>query len=63
MSKIHILAVCNPGQYKNQTSNKCEDCPSGTFQPRPGQEQCLACPEGSRTVGSDTFRFTSCRGK
>ncbi len=35
-------AACEPGSYGN-TQNKCEICPSGTYQPLSGATYCLSC--------------------
>ena len=58
-----ILVVCSAGKFKNMTSNQCEECPPGMYQPEPGQTKCLSCPEGSMIVGNDKRNYTSCKSK
>ncbi|XP_047126957.1 sushi, von Willebrand factor type A, EGF and pentraxin domain-containing protein 1 isoform X1 [Hydra vulgaris] len=53
--------VCGAGTFKNFTSNKCEKCPDGMFQPNPGQTKCLSCPPGSIATERDSKDFTSCK--
>jgi len=44
---------CPPGKYVDVLSNedKCLECPMDTFNAVPGAESCIACPEGTSTVG------------
>ena len=40
---------CARGSYSNEPSQSCKACPADTYQPAPGQYNCLGCPQGSRT--------------
>ena len=45
----YFVVVCNAGSFRNQ-KNKCELCPKGQYQPKPGMESCESCPKGNYTT-------------
>ena len=34
---------CQPGKFMNSSTNRCEDCPAGTFSPYPAALRCTPC--------------------
>lgn len=58
-----FIVTCGAGKFKNVSTNKCEDCPPGTYQPETGKTECLRCPSGTVIVGSDVKNVTSCKSK
>ncbi|XP_022803614.1 uncharacterized protein LOC111340956 [Stylophora pistillata] len=53
---------CSSGMFLNKTTEKCQDCPRGTYQDSEGQEQCLPCPPGTSTIETRTAHRISCFG-
>lgn len=44
------LVLCQAGQYLNVTSERCQDCPRGYYQPNQQRDtQCLTCPSDTTT--------------
>ena len=63
---IHqILAICYNGTYRNVTSNLCEKCPVGEYQPMDLQESCMKCKVNftTKAEGKNSESDCKCKGK
>ncbi|XP_076444633.1 uncharacterized protein LOC143282756 isoform X2 [Babylonia areolata] len=57
------IPTCNPGQYFDSQSKRCEDCQQNTFQNRSGQSMCVPCPPGFVTQQSRSTSLSQCLDK
>ena len=53
-----LTADCSAGQRWNST--QCEDCPIGTFQSLPYEDQCIACRGGWTTIATASTSQEHC---
>ncbi|XP_048256923.1 uncharacterized protein LOC124140301 isoform X3 [Haliotis rufescens] len=49
-----------PGQYRNSTTNLCEDCPVRTYQDTKWQDSCKTCATGYTTRNTKSPSSASC---
>lgn len=60
---IFILAICYKGTYRNRSTNVCEPCPVGEYQPNDQQEECIKCPTKYSTESAGKNNITDCKCK
>ena len=53
-------AACDPGQFRNSTTNVCEECDYGFFQPGKWQDECLPCNDSYTTVSKASTSADQC---
>ncbi|KAK3591334.1 hypothetical protein CHS0354_028441 [Potamilus streckersoni] len=58
-NSAQCLAICSSGFYRN-TSNSCQSCPVGTYQPNTEQTSCISCPTGTTTNQVASSSQTQC---
>ncbi|KAL3876450.1 hypothetical protein ACJMK2_034295 [Sinanodonta woodiana] len=46
-SQNDCLTVCSAGTFRSNQGQVCEKCPTGMYQPTPGQTSCLSCVAGT----------------
>lgn len=56
-----MSAMCYNGTYRNKTTNVCEPCPVGEYQPKDLQEECIKCPENYSTEAAGKNNRTDCK--
>lgn len=56
-----ISAICYNGTYRNKTTNVCEPCPVGEYQPEDLQEECIKCPAKYSTESAGKNNLTDCK--
>lgn len=56
-----ISAICYNGTYRNKTTNVCESCPVGEYQPEDLQEECIKCPTKYSTESAGKNNITDCK--
>ncbi|XP_041364067.1 uncharacterized protein LOC121379488 [Gigantopelta aegis] len=62
LADCDIANCTRPGQYRNIMTNRCEDCPIGSYQNQKWMEQCVPCQKGlttkitAATSSSDCYR-------
>lgn len=56
-----ISAICYNGTYRNKTTNVCDPCPVGEYQPDDLQEECIKCPAKYSTESAGKNNQTDCK--
>ena len=56
----YIPVVCEAGEKRMASSNTCEKCPIGEYQPMRGQSSCMPCVSGNTTEAVGTDVMTKC---
>lgn len=57
-----LLVKCAAGTFFDKSSDNCEMCPKGTYQPIAGQSDCLPCPPGRTTKTKGSQLLSQCEG-
>ena len=58
---LHMFAVvCPVGQFRNDSTNTCEDCPIGKYQENTGQTSCSSCPTSYTTAAPASNSSSDC---
>ncbi|XP_061175426.1 uncharacterized protein LOC133184388 [Saccostrea echinata] len=52
---------CGPGNFFNNVTSICDDCPVGTYQDLDDQASCKPCTQGSNTQTVASTRSTDCK--
>ena len=52
--------ACEPGQFYNSLSNKCENCTINSYQELKGQKQCIPCQYGAITITVGSKNTNDC---
>lgn len=58
-----ILVACLPGFFFNSTSESCQPCSLGYYQPENGTTVCLGCPTGKTTLLLNSTAESDCVGR
>eukprot|EP00105_Crassostrea_gigas_P019111 XP_011437468.1 PREDICTED: uncharacterized protein LOC105335342 [Crassostrea gigas] len=58
--KTTSCVECAAGTFFNTTTDTCEMCPRGSYQPIPGQISCLSCPFGQTTKSKGAQNMSQC---
>ncbi|KAK3594308.1 hypothetical protein CHS0354_018972 [Potamilus streckersoni] len=58
-SNTQCIDICSAGFFLNNL-NICEACPSGTYQPSPGQTSCISCLTGTVTLQAGSTSSMQC---
>ena len=58
---LHMFAVvCPAGQFRNDSTNTCEDCPISKYQENTGQTSCSSCPTSYTTAAPASNSSSDC---
>ncbi|KAL8561779.1 hypothetical protein ACOMHN_010713 [Nucella lapillus] len=60
-SDCNIRNCTTPGQYRNSTTNTCEDCPIGQWQDQKWQMSCQPCGSGLTTKENGSSARSDCK--
>lgn len=61
-SMADCLRSCDPGHYFNASSQQCEECGFGFYQPAAGSFKCVSCSVGQTTLVTTATKVDDCRG-
>lgn len=57
-----LAAICPAGQYAEDVTNVCKNCPLGYYQELSGSRMCRSCPNGQVTLQEGATSLEQCQG-
>ncbi|ELU05187.1 hypothetical protein CAPTEDRAFT_104963, partial [Capitella teleta] len=63
VNESQCILACLPGFFFNSTSESCQPCSLGYYQPENGTTVCLGCPTGKTTLLLNSTAESDCVGR
>ena len=60
---LPFKVICSPGFYRNDTTNTCEACLRGSYQPNTGATTCESCGGNFTTAAENSTSASECYGE